>query len=79
MEMREEAIFSNIPLGPAGYNKIAIIGTAGSSMTLAPFKDESWAIWACSPGAYPHCAQNRSDVWFEPHRWQPTPPGQMWR
>lgn len=65
----------NLKFGPEGYSKIAILGTAGSSMTLAPFKDQSWAIWACSPGAYPICAQNRSDVWFEPHRWLPTPPG----
>lgn len=67
----------DLKMGPAGYNKIAILGTAGTSMALAPFKDKSWAIWACSPGAYPICAQNRSDVWFEPHRWQPTAPGQF--
>jgi len=62
-------------LGPEGFNKIAILGTAPSSMELAPFQDHSWAIWACSPGAYSICAKNRSDVWFEPHRWLPTPPG----
>lgn len=61
--------------GPEGFSRIAILGTSGTSMSLAPFKDQAWAIWACSPGAYPICAQNRSDVWFEPHRWQPTPPG----
>ena len=66
-----------LKLGPDGYNKIALLGTAPSSMALAPFKDPSWAIWACSPGAYSICAQNRSDVWFEPHRWLPTPPGQF--
>lgn len=63
--------------GPDGFNKIAILGTAGTSVELAPFKDPSWAIWACSPGAYPICAKTRSDVWFEPHRWQPTPPGRF--
>lgn len=66
-----------LKFGPDGYNKIALLGTAPSSMALAPFKDPSWAIWACSPGAYSICAQNRSDVWFEPHRWLPTPPGQF--
>lgn len=66
-----------LKFGPDGYTGIAILGTSGTSMSLAPFKDPAWAIWACSPGAYPICAQNRSDVWFEPHRWQPTPPGQM--
>lgn len=66
-----------LKLGPEGFNGIALVGTAGTSMTLAPFKDPTWAIWACSPGAFPHCAQNRSDVWFEPHRWQPTTAGQI--
>ena len=66
-----------LQLGPPGFKNIAILGTAGSSMGLAPFKDPAWAIWACSPGAYSICAQNRSDVWFEVHRWQPTPPGKF--
>lgn len=66
-----------IKFGPDGYTGIAILGTAGSSMALAPFKDPAWAIWACSPGTYPICAQNRSDVFFEVHRWQPTAPGKF--
>lgn len=70
-------MFDDLKLGPDGYNKIAILGTAPSSMELAPFKDPSWAIWACSPGTYPICAKNRSDVFFETHRWMPTPPGQF--
>lgn len=68
-------ISKDLKLGPEGYKNIAILGTAGSSMGLAPFKDMSWAIWACSPGTYPICAKNRSDVFFEVHRWMPTPPG----
>lgn len=64
-------------LGPDGYNKIAILGTAGTSVELAPFKDQSWAIWGCSPGLYPIAAKARSDVWFEPHRWMPSAPGQV--
>ena len=63
--------------GPEGYTGIAILGTAGATMALAPFKDQKWAIWACSPGTYAICAQNRSDVFFEVHRWQPTSPGQF--
>lgn len=55
--------------GPEGFDKIAIIGSAPSSIRLAPFKDPSWAIWGCSPGAYGACP--RSDVWFEIHRWEP--------
>lgn len=68
---------SKLVLGPEGFSKICVLGTASSSMGLAPFGDKSWAIWACSPGAYPICAQNRSDAWFEPHRWMPTAPGKM--
>jgi len=38
-----------------------------------PFRDESWEIWGCSPGA----AQSvrRATRWFEVHRWEP---GQAW-
>lgn len=49
--------------------KIALIGSAPSSVGLAPFSDPEWLIWGCSPGAYPRCP--RADVWFELHRWQP--------
>ncbi len=79
--MGEETKFQlqldGLRLGPVGADKIAILGTAAASMELAPFRDPSWSIWACSPGAYPICAKNRSDVWFEPHRWLPTAPGQF--
>src|SRR3990167_7020844 len=64
-------------LGPDGFTSIAILGTAPSSMELAPFNDPAWALWACSPGAMAICAQKRSDVWFEPHRWLPSAPGKF--
>lgn len=48
--------------------KIALIGSAPSSVALAPWDDESWEIWGCSPGAYPHA--RRADVWFEIHTWK---------
>lgn len=54
--------------------KIAIIGTAPSSMSMAPLGDRSWKIFACSPGTYPtlsHC-----DAFFELHRWEPGEIGQ---
>lgn len=51
--------------------KIAICGSAPSSLHLAPFKDPSWVIWGCSPGGYPKAAQERVDAWFEIHRWEP--------
>lgn len=49
--------------------KIAILGSAPSSIRLAPFADESWQIWGCSPGVYP--VAQRVNVWFELHRWEP--------
>lgn len=52
--------------------KIAILGSAPSSVQLAPFGDSSWQIWGCSPGCYPHA--KRADAWFEIHRWEPGAP-----
>lgn len=49
--------------------KIAILGSAPSSLGLAPFGDTSWKIWGCSPGVFPQCP--RADAWFEVHRWEP--------
>lgn len=49
--------------------KIAILGSAPSSIKLAPFGDTSWKIWACSPGAYP--VLTRVDEFWELHRWEP--------
>ena len=44
--------------------KIAILGSAVSSVRFAPFNDPSWEIWSCSPANrnIPKC-----DVWFELH------------
>lgn len=49
--------------------KIAVLGSAPSSVLRAPFGDPSWEIWACSPGAYPNLA--RVDEFWEVHRWEP--------
>lgn len=49
--------------------KVAILGSAPSTMGLAPFGDLSWQIWGCSPGLYPNAP--RVDAWFEMHRWEP--------
>lgn len=48
---------------------IALIGSAPSSIGLAPYSDPSFQIWGCSPGAYP--LVGRVDAWFEIHRWEP--------
>ena len=46
--------------------KIALVGTCPSSRMLAPYGDESWEIWACSPdNAYGRLP--RVSEWFEIH------------
>jgi len=45
--------------------KVALVGTAPSSRTLAPFNDPTWQIWVCSPGNMNMIP--RYDAWFEIH------------
>lgn len=52
--------------------KIALIGSAPSSVALAPYDDPSWCIWACSPGARPHL--KKVDAFYEIHLWEPHQP-----
>ena len=59
--------------GPEGYDKIAIIGSAPSSINLGPYADPSYAIWSCSPGCFGPVP--RSNVWFEMHNFKPSNPG----
>lgn len=49
--------------------KIAILGSAPSSLGLAPFGRPGWSIWGCSPGVYYQCGS--PNAWFELHRWEP--------
>jgi hypothetical protein len=51
--------------------RIALIGSAPSSVRLAPYSDPDVEIWCCSPGAYPHVSVTRPQKWFEIHRWEP--------
>lgn len=53
--------------------KIALIGSAPSSVRLAPYGSKDWQIWGCSPGVYG--VATRVDAWFELHRYEP---GQPW-
>ena len=55
--------------------KIALIGSAPSSIRLAPYHDPSWQVWGCSPGAYGVVPKGRSNVWWELHKYEP---GQPW-
>src|SRR5689334_9913501 len=58
--------------GQKTVKKIAILGSAPSSVQLAPFADPSYEIWGCSPGAWPHA--KRASAWFELHRREPNKP-----
>lgn len=64
-------ITQNSPIPPTALAaqvkplKIALIGTAPSSRSLAPFNDPDWTIWACSPGNMDQLP--RVDAWFEIH------------
>lgn len=53
--------------------KIALVGSAPASARAAPYADESWQIWGCSPGLYG--VAPRVTEWFEMHLWEP---GQPW-
>jgi hypothetical protein len=53
-----------------GPRRIAILGSAPSSLNLAPFQDPTWKIWGCSGGTAPHC--KRVDAWFEAHDFDTT-------
>lgn len=56
---------------------VILLGTAPSSMRLAPFGNPDWEIWACSPGTFGLMTQYgaKFDKFFELHRWEP---GQPW-
>lgn len=51
--------FSDRPI-----RKIAVCGSAASSVGFAPYQDPEWEIWSCSPA---NKGQPRVDVWFELH------------
>lgn len=60
-----------LKLGPEGFRKIGIIGSAPSSVRLAPYNDPQWALWGCSPGVYGVAPYGRIDTWWEVHRYEP--------
>ncbi len=49
---------------PKSTRKIAILGSAVSSVGLAPFDNPEWEIWACSPA---NMTLPRKTLWFELH------------
>lgn len=54
--------------------KIACIGSAPSSVRLAPWGDPTWKIFGCSPGVMQYA--RRVHAWMEIHRWEPGIVGQ---
>lgn len=62
---RDSGLSDTAPASEPAPLKVALIGTAPSSRMLAPFGDQSWQIWACSPGNQGQLP--RVDVWFELH------------
>jgi hypothetical protein len=52
--------------------KVALVGSAPSSLRLAPYADASWQIWGCSPGVYG--VAPRMTEFFELHLFEPGAP-----
>lgn len=53
--------------------QVCLLGSAPSSLRLAPFSNPEWAMCGCSPGVYG--VAPRSNAWVELHRYEP---GQPW-
>lgn len=50
------------------YKGIAILGSHPATVEMAPFDDEGWLIYACSPHNFEHRKLPRFDKWFELHK-----------
>jgi hypothetical protein len=50
------------------YKGIAILGSHPATVEMAPFQDEDWLIYACSPHNFEHRTLPRFDAWFELHK-----------
>jgi hypothetical protein len=53
--------------------QLCLLGSAPSSLRLAPFMNTQWAMCGCSPGVYG--VAPRTESWVELHRYEP---GQPW-
>lgn len=56
---------ADVPATLPAPKRIALVGSAPSSVDLAPYGDSSWTIWGCSPSAATKV--KRVDAWFEIH------------
>jgi len=50
------------------YKGIAVLGSHPATVELAPFSDDGWKIYACSPHNFEHRKLPRFDAWFELHK-----------
>ena len=53
--------------------QVCLLGSAPSSLRLAPYGNRDWAMCGCSPGVYG--VAPRTEAWVELHRYEP---GQPW-
>lgn len=53
--------------------QLCLLGSAPSSLRLAPYGNMNWAMCGCSPGVYG--VAPRAEAWVELHRYEP---GQPW-
>lgn len=54
--------------------RIALLGSAPSSLNLAPYADPSWQIRGCSGGAAQFMSSRRVNAWYELHEFDSTKP-----
>lgn len=62
--------FAGIPVSEKykKVNGIAVLGSHAATVEKAPFHDDSWLIFACSPHNLEHRTLPRVDMWSETHK-----------
>lgn len=63
------ATFEEMRAATENPRRIALLGSAPSSIRLAPFGDGRWERWGCSPGCAQQIKPGDADAWFEIHAW----------
>lgn len=63
-EIKQDKPAEETPQAIPKKRKIAVLGSAVSSVQFAPFDHNDWEIWACSPA---NRQLRRVDFWFELH------------
>ncbi len=67
---------ADVPSAPVKRRRIAICGSAPSSIKLAPVDNPEWDIWGCSPGCAQHWGYDPTKfrAWFEIHHFDTNRP-----